>query len=113
MVLRGHRLQHPRRRIALMHVLYVEDTRVYKRVVGLDDQRVILIERLEVRVRVRKPDRICIEMKDVKLMRNHERLEEHLMREAIMGHQWSSVAIRGDNELLEEHLMREVIMGHQ
>ena len=33
-------------------------------------------------------------------------LETHLMREAIMGHQWLLI-------LLETHLMREAIMGHQ
>jgi hypothetical protein len=44
-------------------------------------------------------------VEDVEPMRDHELLEEHLMREAIRGHQWSSVVIRGDHELLEEHLI--------
>ena len=37
---------------------------------------------------------------------------EHLMRDAISGHQMQSVAISGHQQAAREHLMRDAINGH-
>ena len=49
-------LQHPRRRVAAPHVLNVEDARVCKGVVRLEDEMVRLVEGLEDGVRIGKPN---------------------------------------------------------
>eukprot|EP00967_Tisochrysis_lutea_P155784 scaffold312469_cov31-Tisochrysis_lutea.AAC.2 len=76
-------LEDPRGRVASFDVLHVEHARVDKRIVRLNDERVVSVDCLEDWVRVGEPDRVGIEMQHVEpvgydqaLQKNFARLKE-------------------------------------
>ena len=73
-------LEHPRGRVALAHVLHVEDPRVDEGVVRLHHELVLRVERLQDRVRVGEPDGVAVEVEHVEVVDEHEPLEQHLAR---------------------------------